>query len=150
MFLAAWAGLGACTAPLEKMPPALVDCMSGADAGCTTPSVGSGSAPGGGGSSPGTDTDAGSGVTGCGIADTHVVTQVTSCVPCILANCCNADLACTGACPSLIDCTQACAASDTICVGNCENTWTAGFSAYQDFVECLSMSCSPGCPTLQE
>jgi len=77
-----------------------------------------------------------------------VVTQNTTCVPCIEASCCTANQACSGACVSLVTCTQGCSSTDEACVSTCFNQWPTGQSAYNDLANCISGQGCTGCPAL--
>jgi hypothetical protein len=127
-------------------PPAFGNC----DAGCDPVSGTGGSSPGGGGIDAGTGTTMTGDASVCGIADSQVRAPDALCAPCIIENCCTQDTSCTDNCTALLDCTQSCAVGDTICVGGCENMWTAGFTAYQAFALCLQQSCMNTCPALQQ
>jgi hypothetical protein len=122
--------LGTCT-PLDGAP-----CTVGGGSG-------GGGAPGDGGSSESTPSDS---ETGCGTV--AVTTANTTCTSCIEASCCGANLACSGACASLVTCTQGCASTDQTCVSTCFNSWPTGYSAYSDLVNCISGQGCTGCPTL--
>jgi hypothetical protein len=145
--------LVACSSKEPKHPMELGSCTSISDGGCANPVGGGG---GGGTTASGKDSStptgdgSSSGSLGCGVADSLVNTMNTACRPCLQANCCTADMACTGACASLLQSTQTCMPGDTLCVGNYENTWQGGFTAYKDFAACLSMNCIPACPKLQQ
>jgi hypothetical protein len=129
--------LADCSSESTKMPPTLGDCVPTPAATCSLTASGAGGATGGG-PNTGTGDDASDTMTSCGTADSEVGGLAT-CAPCIQANCCAEDSACSGDCFALLGCTEGCPAGDTICVGACENMFPAGFSAYRVFVQCVSV-----------
>jgi hypothetical protein len=156
--LAAGVGLvvPACSAASAR-PPVNGDCVKVGDAGCSTPDPG-----GGAGSGPTTLADSGSPApaetgSSCGVAE-GLFTTNTSCLPCIEGQtagdlgCCQADEACSEQAPcfALLQCVLACPANDSTCAATCENSNPNGVQAYDDLSACLTLECSPQCPTLPQ
>jgi hypothetical protein len=153
--------LAACTSKNPMRPPEVGDCTPTPDAACAQPVAGGGIAGGGSGgksdSGAPTTIDASISSTAdagvCGTADSLINTANLGCQPCIVMNCCLADQACTGACASLLLCTQGpqgCNSKDQGCIARCETLWSDGLTAYQDLALCSSASCSPQCPVLPQ
>jgi hypothetical protein len=154
--------LAACTSKNPQRPPELGDCTPTPDAACPKPVAGGG--VGGGGSGGNSDSGApttldasisGTADTGiCGTADSLInAANPAVCQSCIVMTCCLADQRCTGACASLLQCTQGpqgCSPKDQGCIARCETLWLDGLPAYQDLALCSSMSCSPQCPVLPQ
>ena len=144
--------LASCSENHTKQPGELNGCTPIDDASCGTSIIGGGSMQGPGDSGATSDADAsGSTQAGCGNADSLVnAMNVMTCEMCARANCCTADQACGLDCQALLVKVQACAQGDTACVMAGEQLYQAALTAYQDFANCLSMQCSPMCPTLQQ
>jgi hypothetical protein len=156
---AAWTASPACISKAPAHPPESGDCVETRDAECTDPggpAVG-GPEPGGVADGEAPDADAGSAdlVDGasCGAASTLIVTANMACLLCIESQggCCIVDQACSDSdCLDLMACTEACAAGDQTCIGNCENQWPDAVTTYDDFASCLRLNCSSSCPRLPQ
>lgn len=158
--LAGWStvvglSVAACSSNSDR-PPELGNCVKVGDAACTTPDPGGGGGAGPTGGDSGVG-DTGTTVSGCGTAQTYLLSQNTSCVPCVEGEaeaggdgCCEADIVCSGqtACIDLLQCMVACPAGDTTCQNTCESTNPTGVNAYNDFAACVTQNCTPECPTL--
>jgi hypothetical protein len=145
----------ACSAASAR-PPDEGDCVKVGDARCSTPD------PGGGGGAGPTMGDSGSPATvdsgsTCGVAE-GLFTTNTSCLPCIEGQtagdfgCCQADEACSNQAPcfALLQCVLGCPANDSTCAATCQNSNPNGVQAYDDLSSCLTLNCSPQCPTLPQ
>jgi hypothetical protein len=146
----------ACTNSQPDLPPPLGNCVATGDAGCkvAASSSGGGGSPGGeDAGDSGTEPGDGGGALGCGMADGLLTpTNVMGCHTCIQANCCQADMACTGECLALLQCMLSCTdpLTQSSCIANCTNNSPSGITAFNDFQACLSdFKCEPaGCPNV--
>jgi hypothetical protein len=153
----------ACSGNAPDRPPELGNCTPTVDAGCKIAVTGSG----GGGSPGGEDGgmeeggEGGTGNLGCGVADSLITpANAMSCDKCIqgapdspnpAANCCQADMFCTDDCLNLLRCiVSMCVGNplETTCIMQCTTMYPNGVAGYQGFADCLSMNCSPECPSL--
>jgi hypothetical protein len=154
------AGLGlvvlGCSAASDR-PPEEGDCIKTGDASCPTPDLGGGGSTGPAQGDSGAITVTEEAATTCGAAD-GLFTTNTSCVPCIEGQtagtfgCCQADQACSAqaSCLALLTCMLSCTSIEPNCPDACENTNPGGVQAYDDLSSCLTLECSPQCPTLPQ
>ncbi|HEY6878972.1 MAG TPA: hypothetical protein VI299_13180 [Polyangiales bacterium] len=68
-----------------------------------------------------------------------------TCDRCLKPNCCTELTACTGACYSLLACSQSCAAGDATCTGNCLTLYGAGRAGAQEIYACMADACPEEC-----
>jgi hypothetical protein len=144
----------ACSSQDTKHPEALGGCVPTDASPCPSPAgeIGA-SLPDAGVSSSSSSSSSSGASFVCGSVGMNVTSMNLYCHMCIATNCCNAESLCTSDCLTILDCMQAnaCSATDSVCIGLCENPSPNGLSSYQDLVSCVSAMCaSPLCPTLPE
>jgi hypothetical protein len=92
------------------------------------------------------------GVTGVPNGTCGGQTASDDCGSCLNVECCGVQLACAndGSCPQLVTCADACAQTTsgdalTSCLDSCASDYPSGVDDYDDYLGCLTTSCSKAC-----
>jgi hypothetical protein len=154
MRLVAVAFLGfvvSCSSHHPQLPPELSDCTPSENQPCAKPPLvggATGTGPAGSGVA-GTGDSGAVGSSGCGGAESLLLSTDPTCGTCAVTSCCAMAGQCLpGDCQNLLVCNQGCQ-GNTACIGNCEITYASGQTAYSGFRGCLSLNCTT-CPTLPQ